>query len=390
MTFYQELQLDQAGSKKYLATFTKPKDKLKHGAIFLLKICLTVAFSVAFVSVFAQIFGPENTIAGVVVLLGVMAFRSTDLDLPVGQSVAVIFVLFGIFAGGPKLANLVAPISVGLSFVVNLVSIFLIVFLGCHNTKKCNHFILVLSYILLLGADTSGWGYYKRLLCLLVGAILTALVLFRNNRRKKVAGGFTKFFKEFRLSSADTRWQIKFTLCVSTALLWGVLLGLPKYIWVGIAAMSVCFPFTERVEYRSIYRIVGNIGGCCLFVALALLLPESLTGYFGILGGFCLGFCVLYGWQAMCNSFSAVAMAAGTFGMRTAVVFRVVNNVFGAVYALMFDLVCEKILLGLDKFCQMCRRKRRPSSNLPAVVYGVHPYEQLVRDLDLTGALKHE
>ena len=30
MNFYQELQLNQAGSKSYIASFKNPKDKCKH------------------------------------------------------------------------------------------------------------------------------------------------------------------------------------------------------------------------------------------------------------------------------------------------------------------------------------------------------------------------
>ena len=38
MTFYQELQLDQVGSKSYIASITDPKEKRKHIAIYLFKI----------------------------------------------------------------------------------------------------------------------------------------------------------------------------------------------------------------------------------------------------------------------------------------------------------------------------------------------------------------
>ena len=48
MTFYQELQLDQVGSKSYIASITDPKEKRKHIAIYLFKILLTVSFCVAF------------------------------------------------------------------------------------------------------------------------------------------------------------------------------------------------------------------------------------------------------------------------------------------------------------------------------------------------------
>ena len=35
MNFYQELQLNQAGSKSYIASFKNPKDKCKHIAVYL-------------------------------------------------------------------------------------------------------------------------------------------------------------------------------------------------------------------------------------------------------------------------------------------------------------------------------------------------------------------
>ena len=72
MNFYQELQLNQAGSKSYIASFKNPKDKCKHIAVYLSKIALVVAFCVSFVTLFSVLFGNENSIAGVVVLLCVL------------------------------------------------------------------------------------------------------------------------------------------------------------------------------------------------------------------------------------------------------------------------------------------------------------------------------
>ncbi len=383
MNFYQELQLDAAGSKKHIASFHRRRDKVKHYLIFLLKILLNVAFSVVFVSVFAQIFGPANTITAVVVLLCVMLFRTANLSLSLGYSIPVLWLLFGILATGPHLANLV---PLGWSFVINLVSLFLLVFFGCHQAKQCNHFILVLSYLLLLGSDVTGWNYVLRLICLAVGATLVTIIFSYKNYRKHLKGNLLDFCRTFRLDNEDTRWQIKFTLCLSTVLLIGAWLQLPKYTWVGIAAMSVCFPFRARLENRALYRIVGNLAGCGLFLALSFLLPTSLADYFGIFGGFCLGFCALYGWQCLFNSFSAVTMAATTLGLRTAVTFRVVNNLFGAVYALIFDLLCERLLVALDQGWYALRHhfhKTKVNTNLPAIIGGnaLHPYEQLVRDL---------
>lgn len=81
MTFYQELQLNQAGSKSYISSFQTSKDKLKHTGIFLFKVVLNIAFCTAFIALFCTFFGAENSVAGLAVLLSIMVFRSADLGI---------------------------------------------------------------------------------------------------------------------------------------------------------------------------------------------------------------------------------------------------------------------------------------------------------------------
>ena len=76
MTFYQELQLNQAGSKNLLKKSETLKEKLYHMWVYLVKIAVTMAFCFFFVSIFSILFGNENSIVGVVVLLCLMVFRN--------------------------------------------------------------------------------------------------------------------------------------------------------------------------------------------------------------------------------------------------------------------------------------------------------------------------
>ena len=85
MTFYQELQLNQAGSKKMLKTSGTGKEKAYHMLVYLVKIALTMIFCFGFVTVFSILFGNENSIVGVVVLLCLMVFRNADLGIHTGQ-----------------------------------------------------------------------------------------------------------------------------------------------------------------------------------------------------------------------------------------------------------------------------------------------------------------
>ena len=73
MTFYQELQLNQAGSKALIKASKSKKEKHRHIAVYLFKILLTVAFCTAFVMAFGAVFGEDNNIVGVVMLLCVLA-----------------------------------------------------------------------------------------------------------------------------------------------------------------------------------------------------------------------------------------------------------------------------------------------------------------------------
>ena len=94
---------------------------------------------------------------------------------------------------------------------------------------------------------------------------------------------------------------------------------MPRAMWAGIAAMSAILPFMEDMQYRVKKRIVGNIAGVLCFTALYFLLPSSIYAYIGILGGIGVGFSAKYGWQAVFNTFGALAIAAESYGLKGAV-----------------------------------------------------------------------
>ena len=86
MTFYQEIQVNQAGSKKIIRESASQREKLYHIAVYLTKIAITVAFCFIFVSLYSLGFGADNSIVGVVVLLYLLVFRSAHLCIRTGQS----------------------------------------------------------------------------------------------------------------------------------------------------------------------------------------------------------------------------------------------------------------------------------------------------------------
>lgn len=194
MTLYQELQLNQAGSKALIKNAGNRREKQRHIGVYILKVFLTMAFCVAFISAFTALFGPENSIAGVVVLLAVMVFRQADLGIDSKQSFFVLLGIFGILSVGPHIAAVSSPIT---AFAVDFICIFALTFFGCHNILMSNHATFVLGYLLLSGNDVSGGAYGTRILGLMAGSLLTALIFTAIIIKSPIKDGFLTFFGNF-------------------------------------------------------------------------------------------------------------------------------------------------------------------------------------------------
>ena len=337
MTFYQELQLSSTGSKQLIRNTAEPKEKRRHILIYNFKVYLVMAFCVAVVTLFTRLTGSDNSVVGVTVLLAVLVLRQADFGIRTSHGLLSIAGIFGILMTAPRIANMLSPLP---AFAVNAVAILLLMTLGCHNVIMYNHSTFVLGYLLLLGYDVTGATYVKRVEGLVAGMILCMVVFYKNQKNRPYRRTFPDLFREFDMTSARTRWYLKLTFIVSSAMLIMNLLGLPRAMWAGIACMSVCLPFTDDCVARSGKRWQFNIVGCLLFIVLYLVLPESMYPYIGMIGGIGVGYSAGYAWQTAFNTFGALSIAAGLFGMPAAVALRIGANVFGALYT----VVCNKVI----------------------------------------------
>ena len=203
MRFYQELQLNQSGSKELIRQSKTTKEKLYHIAVYLFKIAITVAFCFLFVTLFSILFGSENSIAGVVVLLCIMVFRQAHFEIHAGQSTVLLALFFINMTVCSHLANKLPPVA---GLLVNIVALAILVFLGCHNPSMFNQSTLVLGYLLLYGYDVSGKSYLMRIAGMAVGAVLTCIVFYRNHKHRTYDKHVKHILQEFDLSSTRTKW----------------------------------------------------------------------------------------------------------------------------------------------------------------------------------------
>lgn len=341
MTFYQELQLNQQGSKALLKASANGREKARHLAIYVFKVLLTLLFCVAFVTLYSTLLGDENSVAGVVVLLAVMVFRQADLGFKASQSVPALLAIFAVMAFGPRLANMVPPLA---ALFVNMICILSLVILGCHNIIMANHSTFVLGYLVLYGYDVQGEAYGLRLMGLAVGGVITALILYRNHRKRTYKRSFSDVFREFSMDSTRSRWQLRMGLGVPMAMFVGQLLGFERVMWIGFAAMGILQPLYMDLKQRIKSRLPGTVGGCLLFLVLTALLPEQYYSVLGMIGGIGVGFSVTYGWQTVFNALGALSMAMGIYGLGGAVGHRIADNIFAALFAVAFYWLFERMV----------------------------------------------
>lgn len=333
MTFYQELQLNQAGSKVVIRKSESQKEKLYHIGVYLTKIAITMVFCFVFVAGYSMLFGNDNSVVGVVVLLCLMVFKNADFGVNAKESIGLLGLFFVILIAGPHAANQMGAFG-GLG--INILSLLAMMLLGCHNPLMSNQSTIVLGYLLLYGYDVTGSSYRLRVMGLVVGGIMTAIVFYRNHAHRIYKRRLKDVLAEFRMDSLRSKWQISLLLCVSVVICISELFHLPRAMWAGIAAMSAIVPFMSDMKVRVRDRIIGNIGGGICFLLLYFLLPPSIYAYIGIIGGIGVGFSVKYGWQAVFNTFGALAIAEEAFGLKEAIQLRVFQNVFGVLFALVF------------------------------------------------------
>ncbi len=338
MTLYQELQLSSVGSKQLIHSTTDKKEKRRHILIYNFKVYLVMAFCVALVTLYSKLTGNENSVVGVTVLLALLVLRQADFGIQTKHGLISIAGIFMILIVGPRLANILPVFG---TFAVNIVCIFLLMILGCHNVIMYNHSTFVLGYLLLYGYDVSGESYRMRVVGLAVGMVVCMVVFYKNQKNRPYRRTFLDLFREFDIRSARNLWYIKLTFIVSSAMLIVTLLGLPRAMWAGIACMSVCLPFTQDCPPRAVDRGLFNIVGCALFIVLYLILPESMYSMIGIIGGIGVGYSAGYKWQTAFNTFGALAIASSLFGMPMAVALRVGINVISAVYTVILNKLTD-------------------------------------------------
>lgn len=341
MSFYEAMQLGTSTLKPLIEKTEDELLKKRYKKALIVKVFLCLIFCMLVVTIFNGLFGTENSIVGVVTVIALLTFRFSNLDFKTSEAAITIVGIFIIFTIAPFVATKVNPL---MAFVINFISLMTIVVLSCHNVILSNQSTFILSYLLLYGYELNSLESYKnRVIALILGGILVATVFYFKQRKIEHENSFKDIIKDFNLTNSHSKWQLKLVLAVTTAVLIGELLNLPRVIWIGFSCMSIMQPDMEKVEYRIKKRYPYVIIGSLIFTLVYLVIPKEYSSFIGILGGLLVGFSSSYTWQTAFNCFGALASATAILGVEGAIIMRIVNNIIGTIYSKIFNEIFNKV-----------------------------------------------
>lgn len=297
-------------------------------------------FCVLFISMHNRIFGVENNIIAVVILTGLFIFMRGDFGYQTWEATGAIVFLFVLMTLSAK-AALWNPF-VGL--LVNFVTISLILILSCHDLTQGNHVPFLMGYLFCQGYNVSGAAFGKRMISIVVGSCLIALIYYMVNRKKDQKRHMKDLFQEMDLHSTRTQWYIRMTVTLTLTLFVGNLLHYPRTMWIGLAVLSLTTPFEDEHYERSRSRIPAAILGTALFYVLfVLLIPEQYQAAVVLFAGFAAMFIQNYFVKSIYNSFSALGTAVILFPTADAMFLRVISNIIGTGIALVSYYLFRKL-----------------------------------------------
>ncbi|MGL5329210.1 MAG: FUSC family protein [Peptostreptococcaceae bacterium] len=152
-----------------------------------LVISKTITFIciVGFVIIFKALFGAENTLVGVTTVTAALMFLSKDLTLSPGKT-ALKFIAFNLFIG---IAAALAASNMWAGLVINFVTMFIISYLLCYNLETPMYIPFSLQYLFLLYMPVDASLLPKRMVSLIVGALIIVLAQLISNRNRLATSG---------------------------------------------------------------------------------------------------------------------------------------------------------------------------------------------------------
>ncbi len=348
MKLYNMLAMNEGAIKRKIHESESAKGKLLYFGLLVLRAFLIVAFAVLYVSIMTAFFGSENSAMAVVLLVTTLTIRFVHFKYCIGDTLITLATAIAIFVFAPYI-SLIVP--AGLVFFVHFFAIIVLMCIACQKPQMGLGGMIGFAYVYLTGNPATGDALLSRAGMAVVGYIILAAVMIHQHRGKDKDVRFHHFFKQFDVSTDVNIWHIRFALGLAIVLTFGELLDIPRFTWIGFACSTMLakYPYTNDEHARFVERIEGVFVGSVAFVIVCQFIPGSFIPMLGLISGFFLAFCAKYRWKTIIICFGPLSSAVSLFGIGGSAFLRILNNILGATFALIFtdiyDNVVQKIVL---------------------------------------------
>lgn len=351
MRFYDALQLDPAILKQKIDACDTKREKQYYWLAMTTRSVLIVAFAIVFISLLSKVFGADNTPLAVALFCMMLGIRFVNFEYCIGDSLVALAAVLAILVLAPTAATVLPPL---LLVPMHFVAFFALLYLTTQRPETGNGGLYSFAYIYLTGNPVVGVALLRRGQLALVGYLICGAILFAKHRHQHKAARFSHVIRKFDLSAPVNLWQLRMALGVSLVLTVGQVFRVERFMWMGFACASLLseYPYSGSTLTRFWQRLVGAVAGSCAFWVLYLVTPDAFHSLMGPLGGLCLGFCVDYRYKTAMNCFGALMLATGIYGLRGAVILRIMDTLLGVTFGLIFAAVFHR--LAAVRLLQKC------------------------------------
>ncbi|CEG29431.1 FUSC family protein [Bacillus sp. B-jedd] len=303
----------------------------------------------AFIKIFAVLFGTANTLVGVTVVVAILVLMQENLTKkPMTNLAKLLFInlTLGILA-------YISSHNIWLGLIINFAALSGI---GYFLSVKLNKNIIVpfgLQYLFMLYTPVDNGDFTKRLLGLAFGAVMIMLVQFiihrkSVNKQAEESGLIEEkqdqyrcvkiFKKEYKVHVVRGSYAIRIGLLTAITAFLVAFFKIEQGRWIVYTIFSLTELYSEECKTRSAQRLQGTIIGVAIILVLFTFIKDStVRGLIALLGGYLDSYTRNYKEKMICVTMSVVAAASLTNSALSMVTERIGYILIGIVLALLVD-----------------------------------------------------
>ncbi|MFR2534799.1 MAG: FUSC family protein [Clostridia bacterium] len=297
-----------------------------------------------FVGITSQIFGSNNTLIWVAIQISLSMFHKMDIGIDKKQAPFVLICLFLLIG----LSNRLAMYNIFFGILLNFISIFIIMYIPSSKIEYKPYMPFILCYIFGQSVTAQSENFISRMLSLLIGSIIVAIVYFISHRKSdEKQDTLMQVIRKIDITSDRFCVALKMSIGVSIAIFIGTIIETPKTMWIALSVMSITQIDFEHTKKRFKWRIISTLIGSGLFVLLfQYLIPTQYTTLAVILLSYIYTFVEEYHIQVVFVTINALSSAMLLFDTKTEIQMRIFLVILGCLLGYIINKINIKSIFS--------------------------------------------